>query len=47
MIQSVEFNTEEKAKMCLKTIGSRGIDVMTIIYNGKQIGGWIVHYINL
>lgn len=44
MILSVEFNTREKADRCLKSLGTRGIDVMTIWYNGKQIGGFIVHY---
>ena len=44
MILSVEFNTKEKAERCLKSLGVRGIDVMTIMYGRKQIGGFIVHY---
>lgn len=44
MILSVEFNTKEKAERCLKSLGTRGIDVMTIMYGGRQISGFIVHY---
>lgn len=44
MILSVEFNTREKAEKCLKSLGTRGIDIMTVIYKGKQLGGFIVHY---
>ena len=44
MILSVEFNTREKAERCLESLGTRGIDVMTIMYKGKQIGRFIVHY---
>lgn len=45
MILSVEFNTKEKAESCLKSLGTRGIDVMAIMYKGKRIGGFIVHYL--
>lgn len=44
MILSVEFNTREKADKCLKLLGTRGINIMRIMYKGKQIGGFIVHY---
>ena len=47
MILSVEFNTREKAEMCLKSLGTRGIDIMTIMYKGKQIGGFIVNYFTI
>lgn len=43
-IQSVEFNTKEKAEKCLHTLGKRGIDIMVIHYQGKQISGYIVSY---
>lgn len=47
MILSVEFNTREKAERCLKSLGTRGIDIMTIMYAGKQVGGFIVHYFTI
>lgn len=43
MIESVKFNTEEKAQKCLKLLGKRGIDVFSIEYKGKISGYW-VHY---
>lgn len=47
MILDVEFNTEEKAKKCLELLGTRGIDIMTIIYKETRISGFIVHYFRL
>ena len=42
-IQSIKVNTREKAIKLYNLLGVRGIDVMTLEYNGKILG-YYVHY---
>lgn len=44
MIETIEFNTRDKAEKCLDALGERGIDIITIHYNDEQLSGYIVRY---